>query len=100
MFPLGNYRWQWYKACVAIKAGRWEDTDAGRKRYVGLLLRHCRHTFVRNASDTGLEEKRIMDITGHKTRSTFDRYNIGKAEDVLRAGNVLEQAHKKRQRGV
>jgi integrase len=97
VFPLGNYRWRWYQACIAIKAGEWETTESGRKRYVGLLLRHCRHTFVRNASDTGLEEKRIMDITGHKTRSTFDRYNIGKKEDVQRSGDFLERSHKKRQ---
>jgi integrase len=97
VFPLGNYRWQWYKACVAVKAGRWENNGKGRKHYVGLLLRHCRHTFVRNASDAGLEEKRIMDITGHKTRATFDRYNIGRKEDVQHASSVLELAHKKRQ---
>ena len=30
VFPLGNFRWQWYKACIAIKAGRWEDTKPGR----------------------------------------------------------------------
>ena len=97
VFPLGNYRWAWYKACVAVGAGRWETTGTGRKRYVGLLLRHCRHTFVRNASDSGLEEKRIMDITGHRTRATFDRYNIGKREDVQRAGEILERQHRQRQ---
>ena len=79
-FPLGVYRWQWYKACVATGAGRWEDTDTARKRYVGPLLRHCRHTAIRNMSDAGIEEKRIMDISGHVTRSMFDRYNIGKHE--------------------
>lgn len=71
--------------------------STGRKRYVGLLLRHCRHTFVRNVSDAGLEEKRIMDTTGHQTRSTFDRYNIGKKEDVQQSGGVLARFHKKRQ---
>lgn len=98
VFPVGNFRWAWYKACIAIGAGRWETMATGRKRYVGLLLRHCRHTFVRNASDAGLEEKRIMDITGHQTRSTFDRYNIGKKEDVQQSGGVLARFHKKRQK--
>lgn len=100
VFPLGNYRWQWYKACVAISAGRWEDTDGGRKRYVGPLLRNCRHTFVRNASDAGIDEKRIMEITGHRTRSMFDRYNIGKQEDVQHIGRELARAHQRRQRRV
>ena len=95
VFPLGTFRWQWYKACVAIKAGRWETMASGRKKYLGPLLRHCRHTFVRNASDAGMEEKRIMEITGHLTRATFDRYNIGKEEDVANFGNVMERFHEK-----
>jgi integrase len=99
-FPLGNYRWQWYKAAVAVKAGRWETTDKGRKRYVGPLLRHTRHTAVRNMSDAGLEEKRIMEVSGHVTRAMFDRYNIVREEDVQRAREAIERAHKERQRGL
>jgi len=93
---VGNFRRQWYAACVAIEAGAWQDTDSGRKKYAGPLLRHCRHTFVRNADDAGLEEKRIMDITGRLTRSTFDRYNIGREKDVERAREVIERFHKRR----
>ena len=96
VFPLGNYRWQWYKACVATGAGRWEDMDNGRKRYVGPLLRHCRHTFVRNAWDAGLEDRRIMAITGHVTRSTFDRYNIGKEQDVADFGKDMEKFYRRK----
>jgi integrase len=96
VFPLGNFRWSWYAACVAVKAGAWQDTETGRKKYVGPLLRHCRHTFVRNASDARMEEKRIMEITGHLTRSTFDRYNIGREEDVERARKVIEQFHRRK----
>jgi integrase len=95
-FPLGTFRWQWYKACVAIGAGRWEDNGHGRKKYFGPLLRHCRHTFVRNASDAGVEEKRIMQATGHLTRATFDRYNIGKEEDATALGKTMERFHQKR----
>jgi integrase len=95
-FPVGNFRRQWYGACVAIKAGQWQDTNSGRKKYVGPLLRHCRHTFVRNASDAGMEEKRIMEVTGHLTRSTFDRYNIGREEDVARARKAIARFHKRR----
>lgn len=38
-----------------------------------------------------MEEKRIMEITGHLTRSTFDRYNIDKEEDVARFGRETEK---------
>jgi integrase len=98
VFPLGNYRRLWYRACVKVGAGRWEETPKGRKRYVGILLRHCRHTAVRNMSDAGLEEKRIMEISGHRTRSMFDRYNIGREEDVTRARDAVERFHRQRQR--
>jgi hypothetical protein len=76
-FPRGNFRWSWYAACVAVNAGAWQDTETGRKKYFGPLLRHCRYTFVRNASDAGMEGKRIMEITGHLPRSTFDRTTSG-----------------------
>jgi hypothetical protein len=66
--------------------------------YRGPSLRHCRHTSVRNMSDAGLEERRIMDISGHVTRSMFDRYNIGKEKDIEEARRAIEQFHKKVQR--
>ncbi|HXX20503.1 MAG TPA: tyrosine-type recombinase/integrase [Candidatus Acidoferrum sp.] len=98
VFPLGDYRWQWYKACVKVGAGRWEKLPSGRKRYAGILLRHCRHTAVRNMSDAGLDEKRIMEISGHLTRSMFDRYNIGREEDAARSRDLVERFHRERQR--
>lgn len=98
VFPLGNFRWQWYKACVALKIGRWEDTESGRKKYVGPLLRHCRHTAIRNMSDAGMERTRIMAISGHKTDSMFRRYNIGLEKDVESARKAMEQYHKAQQR--
>jgi hypothetical protein len=97
VFPSVHFRWAWYKACIAVGAGRWETMATGRKRCVGLLLRNCRHRLVRNASDAGLEEKRIMDISGHRPQSTFDRDNIEQKEDVERRGGVLDRVHKKRQ---
>lgn len=111
VFPLGDCRERWRTACVKVGAGYYECRECGarctgakclthgklaakRRRYHGLLLRHTRHTFVRNASEAGLEEKRIMQITGHKTRSMFDRYNIGKERDVAEARKTLERFHK------
>jgi integrase len=91
VFPLGNYYRAWRKACVQVGAGRFEKLATGRKTYVGVLLRHCRHTFARNASDAGLEDRRIMDVTGHKTRSMLDRYNIGKETDARTSGTVVDR---------
>lgn len=100
VFPLGNYRWQWYKACVKVGAGHWEATASGRKRYVGILLRHCRHTAIRNMADAGMQLQRIKDLTGHLTDSMAHRYNIRKAEDVERARAMVEKFHRKPQRSL
>ena len=98
VFPLGKYRFKWYKAAIAAGAGRWEALPSGRKRYVGILLRHCRHTAIRNLVDAGLEEKRVMEISGHVTRSMFDRYNISRDEDAARAREAIDRYHERQQR--
>lgn len=113
VFPVASYRYLWHDACVAIGAGYYQCSVDGcnarckrrtcpthgkrparQLHYVGPLLRHCRHTAVRNMSDAGLEEKRIMEVSGHKTRSMFDRYNVGRDEDIARAGEVVERFHR------
>jgi len=115
VFPLGDHRDRWRAACVKIGAAWFECRECGARcegrlcprhgkrsvkgmRYVGPVLRHCRHTAIRNMSDAGLEERRIMDISGHVTRSMFDRYNIGKSEDVEEARRAIEQFHRAAQR--
>jgi integrase len=115
IFPLGDCRERWRTACVKVGAGYYECRAcgarcAGRKcpthgkqptkrlRYRGITLRHTRHTAARNMSEAGLEEKRIMEITGHATRSMFDRYNIGKERDVAEARDRMEEFHRERQR--
>lgn len=99
VFPLGSYRKRWIKACVAVGAGRWIETPEGKKHYEGLLLRHSRHTAVRNMSDAGLPEARIMGVSGHKTRAMFDRYNIGRGErDAIDAAKAIERFHRTRRR--
>ena len=38
-----------------------------------------------------LQDKAAVEITGHRTRRVFDRYNIVDEADVRGAGNCLEQ---------
>jgi hypothetical protein len=46
----------------------------------------------------GVQDKIAMDITGHRTRSVFDRYNIVDEADVRGAGERLEEYAKQGKR--
>ena len=86
---IRDFRKAWTTACV--KAGYGQELlvpGSDQPRRVALMLRHdFRRTAVRNMVNLGTPECVAMTVTGHKTRSVFDRYHIvspGDLQDVAR----------------
>jgi integrase len=63
--------------------------DAG---FPDLLFHDLRRSAVRNmVEEIGMSEKRAMEISGHKTRSCFERYHIVPLADIQESGQKMDK---------
>jgi hypothetical protein len=85
---ISDIRNVWYKACIATGLGQMIETQRNgkkAKKYEGKYLHDFRRTGCRDMIRAGIPERVAMQISGHKTRSIFDRYNIVSTNDLREA---------------
>jgi hypothetical protein len=76
--PIKEFRRTWKSACNAAGVP-------------GRIPHDFRRTAVRNLVRAGIPERVAMQLTGHKTRSVFERYNIVSEGDLFAAANKLDK---------
>jgi integrase len=81
---IRSFRRAWHSACKCAATVRHENglAEIVRPELLQRIPHDFRRTAVRNLVRAGVSEHTAMKLTGHKTRSVFDRYDIVNEADL------------------
>lgn len=81
--PIRDFYTAWRSACQKAAIERRNGVElVTRPQILGRTFHDLRRTVVRNLVRAGVPERVAMTLTGHKTRSVFDRYHIVSERDL------------------
>jgi integrase len=97
--PIGEFRKSWKTACVAAGVGHWVKRGKSRT-YEGRIFHDLRRSAIRDLVRAGVGQAVAMTISGHKTGSVFQRYNITDEDDKRAALTAAAKYREEQKKNV